>query len=657
MTISISDKFVFISFTGLDQSSSNVFKHDSPLLALAIRGPNSLSRWLDAVGPKDTWLARRTDPTSLRAVYGSEEKEDYLFYCPRNTSRANTELARWFGGRVPPGDTLNIGSDDVVVQRPRSGSRGRKEEHVGTPTSALHTPLPSPPCTLVASTESLIVIVASPLILPRCNGIILAICNSRGFTLQGIRRIRFHPPNQKDGNRDALGLTGAQLPIFCPSKSFASDQSASQVFVFDGHNPDAQTPFSCACSMICLRKENGTHQVSSLVAALTDEIAHMEYLPREVTSQGQAVANKLCFAAVPFSEHLGHILGNKMKEAQNSNVFAAASLSHSFHSNPELEQVCVLTLLKEKATRYCHDILDQLTLDSPRTFRMNTDDFDKIYCGFELLGIKFVSSMTMHQAKEFTPYEIGDKLWQSSLKPLTSGPALICALRGVNAFERLRHFIHSYYGCSPKKRPLQNKDGMCPDMFMSSTPEIAYRQLTAIFFEHELHADHSMRANQHHLPQTRKDLITNGASHTESSPKQKGKKPARSNSPARGNAHTHGTLAPDDVPIIASLLAGPRLLTTVCIIKPDAVPRHVGKVLKRLTREGFNVVNIKMDYLTEGDGLALVLRDWDALKDDQVRNSFILLNFLYGTETGSGSKWNENSKNRKCAQTRASCLD
>lgn len=601
--------------SGLDHSTCNVFPREGPVLALAIRGPDALVRWFEVVGPSDVWLARRTNPNSLRVIYSNDDKEDHLFYCPRRSGRANTELARWFGGRVPPGDTLNIGNDDVVVQRPRSGSRGRKDEQL--PTSQLHTPLPSPPCTLVASTESLVVIVASPLILPRCFGYILAICFSRGFTLNGIRRIRLHPPQFKDANRDALGLTPAQMSVFCPMRSYGGDLTTSLAFTFDFNESEDSYPFSVASTMFCLRKENAVHHSASLVKTLTEELARIDFLPGDVIS----AATKMCFAVAPYSDHFANVVGSKMKQMPNSNMYVAASLSHSFYSNPELEQVCVLTLMKDKAAKHSHAILDCLTLNSPRPSDMMFEDDEQDYCGFELLGIKLVTSMTLHQAKEFTPYEIGDKLWQSSLKPLTSGPALIVALRGINAFERLRQFIHSFYGCSPRKRPQHSKDGTCPDMFMSCTPEIAYRQLTSIFFEHELYADHSKRSNMHLLPHGRDVTLADTNNHN---PKQKGKKSGRG-SIQTGRGQTPGVqaLLPDDVPIISSLLAGPSPLNTVCIVKPDAVPRHFGKVLKRLAREGFLVANLRMDMLTNSEAMAVVARDWGCSKTDMVRDTLV----------------------------------
>ena len=56
--------------TSPDTSSTQPQASIGPVLALAVRGPHARSVWLDALGPADPVLARRTDPTSLCALYG-----------------------------------------------------------------------------------------------------------------------------------------------------------------------------------------------------------------------------------------------------------------------------------------------------------------------------------------------------------------------------------------------------------------------------------------------------------------------------------------------------------------------------------------------------------------------------------------------------------
>lgn len=65
------------------------------MLALAVRGPYAIVSLREALGPLDPSLARRTDPTSLRAVLGHP-----LVEVTRTLTAAATELVFWFGGRV-----------------------------------------------------------------------------------------------------------------------------------------------------------------------------------------------------------------------------------------------------------------------------------------------------------------------------------------------------------------------------------------------------------------------------------------------------------------------------------------------------------------------------------------------------------------------------
>ncbi|XP_032225718.2 dynein axonemal assembly factor 8 [Nematostella vectensis] len=584
--------------SGLDSSCCGFLPHtNSPVIALAMRGPCAVMRWVDVVGPADTNLARLTDPRSLRALYSHEHndsRDDPLFYCPRNSTRASVELARWFGGRVSSNNTVNFGCDMGEEFRAKSG--GNRQCDV--PTGALNTALPTPPSTLTACTPTSIILVLSPLVPARFLGEVLLYCHDRGFSLLGIRRARLHPQRLKEGNRDVLGLTPSQVAVFCPMNA-----------QMQGNAEEAEGVIGSACTVMCLRRENALHHIQALSYLITDQLLRARHLPRDVATKGILAAAQLCFTSIPYTDHITGVLGHKLDQLPHGGLYTAAFLSHSFYSNPELEQVCVVTLLRDKVTQDAHDILRYLLQHSHPEH--NTAE---VYCGLELLGIKLITSMSLHQAKEFSPYEIGDKLWQSSLKPLTSGPALICALRGINAFSRLRAFIHSYVGCSPKKKPIRSSEESCPDLFMSPTPEIAYRQLTAIFYEQELHADHAARVNLHLLPPPRRHGgVAKGE--TPDASRQRGKKWTRPVN--RGGSDQVETLSPNDVHITSSLLAGPCPIVTLCVVKPDAVPRHVGKVLRRLVREGFRIVQARMMCLSNTEAALIACRDADFRREDK----------------------------------------
>jgi hypothetical protein len=172
-----------------------------PVLAVALRGAGARTVWLDVVGPSDPVLARRTDPNSLCALYGGDSREGCLIFCPRNPYRTASEIVRWFGGRVPASGVLCIGepaSSTTAVARPPSGGRTKKSSGSGggggsTSTDHLETPTAGRPVsTLVATTQSDVFLALSPLVPSKCFGVVLCICQRRGFRLKGVRRLQLN---------------------------------------------------------------------------------------------------------------------------------------------------------------------------------------------------------------------------------------------------------------------------------------------------------------------------------------------------------------------------------------------------------------------------------------------------------------------------------
>lgn len=170
------------------------------VLALCIRGHAARSIWLDAIGPSDPALARKTDPNSLCALYGGDSRDECLLFCPRTPARVQTELVRWFGGRVPPGNVIDVGQPYTKKDSLRSGSpKGKRTKKVtfaegakgdnktnDLDISEYHRPL----ATLTATTRSEIFMALSPLVPPKCFGLIMASCQRRGFQVTGVRRCR-----------------------------------------------------------------------------------------------------------------------------------------------------------------------------------------------------------------------------------------------------------------------------------------------------------------------------------------------------------------------------------------------------------------------------------------------------------------------------------
>ena len=520
------------------------------------------------MGPVDAKLAQRTDPNSLRALYSGGAKEDHLFWCPRSVQSTDTELARWFGGRVPESGVINIGCREPIVtldEKPKDSSPGSGRNNKSQLlTSSLHGTCRPPPYFLTASTDTSVFLIISPALPVKYLGQVLCVCFEKGFCTQGVRRIHLNT-NRLGG----LGLAAEQLPVFCPKR-------------------DNQSLAPVASTVLLLKRENAFHHTLSVVKSIVDCLAHPGL-------------SQSCFLTVPYSDSMLKQFGGHFSHSPDPAAYPVDLLRHAFHSNPELEQVCVVTLLKEKATVSAGTILKQLLLDKEPQEGSNPR------FGFELLGLKLLTSLSLHHAKEFTPCKIGDGLWKKSLHTLTSGPALVLALRGVDAFARLRRFVDSRLDSS---KPKLANNSIPLDILMSCTPELACRQVSVIFFDRELFSDQSARQNLHLLPPPRRVIngVCSGSSESlneadalGSSANRKARNRRVGKSPVKASLSSVETLWYADMSVLQSLLEKPRVIPTVCVLKPRTASKHVGKVLKRLGQEGFSVIAMKMMCLSSKD--------------------------------------------------------
>lgn len=545
-----------------------------PTLVLALRGPRAISGWQDEVGPLDTQLARRTDPKSLRALYSGGAKEDHLFWCPRNAQSAATELARWFGGRVPESGIVNVGSNAgpvSIIHEESTGSSSDKES-AGSQllTTSLHTTSRPPPHFLTATTDTDVFFIVSPSFPVQYLGLIFCFCFEKGFSVQGIKRLRLSPNHLR-----GLGLPPEVLSRFGPGRV---NQSKSF----------SKTTSPVPSTVLFLRRENAIHHMLSVVKSLTN-------------FTGVSQSN---FLSVSYSDSLLKQFGGNFAQTPDPAAYPVDLLRHAFHSNPELEQVCVLMLLKDKATIFAGAILKEL-LQGNETPDLTVDGSFAPYCCFELLGLKLLPSLSLHQAKEFTPCKIGDVSWKRSLQTLAAGPALVLALRGVGAFAQLRRFVESHSDSSKSKFP---KDSILSDMVLSCTPELACRQLSVIFFDRELFSDQSARRNLHLLPPPRRVIncgSCSGSSETlneaEPSGKQRNRRVGLGKPPTKASLGSVETLQHGEMSVLQSLLEKPRVIPTVCVLKPSITTKHLGKVLKRLGQEGFSVIGLKVVSLSYDD--------------------------------------------------------
>lgn len=71
------------------------FMTSGPLVALVIKGPDSIRRSRELIGHRDPEVARRQNPGSIRAKYG-EKIEENLVHGSDSQASAEREIRLWF---------------------------------------------------------------------------------------------------------------------------------------------------------------------------------------------------------------------------------------------------------------------------------------------------------------------------------------------------------------------------------------------------------------------------------------------------------------------------------------------------------------------------------------------------------------------------------
>ncbi|XP_069590604.1 dynein axonemal assembly factor 8-like [Ranitomeya imitator] len=508
-----------------------------PVLVLALRGFHALKIWDDLSGPCDPQLARQTDPDSLSALYGLT-KESPLLHYSRTSGNVMRDLCLWFGGRIPGNGVLNT--------RPSYWS-GRSVP----PSSRSPTEMQCrPPALLTATTRGDVFLVVSPAVPPSAYGDLIDTCHQRGFAVHGIRRLRLA------AKRGAmLNMSAAQVGFFCPNKP----SSAPEV------KPSAPAPH-LHCLLLLLRKENAAHHTAALLQGLMNNLAEQGLLGVIRTSE-LLVDPTLCFHALPFTDSLLQSLGGTLHTVPDSSTVWHMQSRRPCSFDPEVEQVVVLTISGRQALQKAGRVLRQILRPKPKMQESAPGGTE--FQGFELLGLKWMPSLSLAQATEITPYEVGEHFWQESVDQLASNPALVCVLRRVQAFSKLAEVI----------KELFPGIGKCPTpLFMSATPEVAFRQAVHFFTEKDLVSDSQSRPFLKYLAPPEIYCKTEG-----------------------GGEHRGQTES-----IFTYMLSGPPLLFTVLLLKPRSWSANLGKILRKVELQKFVLVGMKLVTLTTEDSLQII---------------------------------------------------
>nr|XP_056722552.1 dynein axonemal assembly factor 8 [Euleptes europaea] len=525
---------------------SHAPEKELPVLALSLRGPNARGVLQDIVGPSDPRLARVTDRRSINAKYCASPAQP-LVYLPRTESRVHRELCVWFGG-----------PSDLQVD----ASQG---------TSNLEDVAPSePPAALVSTTKGDIILVASPAVAPYAYGSVISTCTRRGFVLQGVKQLRLSPKK--------ASLLGVPENQDCSAKSIAllpAEHLESATVI--SHDSGPKRP----CSLLVPSVYVWAVGDPWLMNGLGEKGFLVETQSGSPPSPGLEPSPS--FHAAPYTDSLLQALGGSFCTVPDPcHIPLDVLRSRRYASDPDMEQIVLLTLSGKEALKTAGEFLHRiLALGYTKEAQAPGDSQLRDYAvsgghdqRFELLALKWLPRLTRTQAKETTPFEVGDQLWHASVNTLASSPALVCALRRIGAFAALAETLEAR--ARPYGKPRTDSGDL--QRVMSSTPEMAYRQAVLFFTEEDFVGDPDRRPALRYLPP-----------------------------PARCSRSTGiWTQASSAESLFRFMQAGAEILCTVLLIKPGTWTRSLPRILRKLYLERFCLVGMKHLTLNTEDAKALL---------------------------------------------------
>ncbi|XP_069840194.1 dynein axonemal assembly factor 8-like isoform X2 [Dendropsophus ebraccatus] len=514
-----------------------------PVLAMALRGYHAGKTWESIAGPCDPQLARQTDQNSLSALYGLTRESPLLRYS-RTSGNILRDLSLWFGGRIP--------SSGIVSPRICYPSGRSIPPRSQSPTaSQCH-----PPALLTATTRGDVFLVVSPVVPPCAYGDVIDTCCQRGFAIHGIRRLHL------SAKRGALlNMSPTQVSFFCPTKQSSHPEDKLNISIPEPHHH---------CLLLLLRKENAGHHTRALLQGLMNDLAEQGLLGviRSNIPRPEHLDHTICFHAVPFSDSLLQSLGGNLHSVPDPDTVWRMRSRQPVNLDPEVEQVVVLTISGRQALQKAGHFLRHILRPKPKI--QETVTAGNGCEGFELLGMKWMPSLSWAQAKEVTPYDVGGQVWRESVQQLASIPALVCVLRRVRAFSILANTIKDFIPVTGKQQQHH--------FIMSATSEVAFRQAVHIFTERDLVSD------------------------SQSRPVLKYIAPPRIHSRLGGSGEHRGPAES----IFTYMLSGPPLLYTVLLLKPGSWSSHLGRILREIELQRFVLVGMKLETLTTEDSLQII---------------------------------------------------
>ena len=474
----------------------------APTLALAVRGPQAISKMADAVGPEDISLARTVEPNSINARFSTQGVAVSIVHSQYWSS---LELARWFGGRacVKTGAVLGV-SDPTTKQEKRKRQRVRFSESedgdtVVTPTltpsdiNLSFPPLVSNRPALVCMPYSKLVVVVSPLVPPSCYAALLRSLADQGLHIHGIKRLRLNSKRAQ-----ALNIPLSCIPQFTPASSNPPSPSifpgAMLLTVTDQPLNSPSFP-PLPSLLIAVGQENASSHKLAVSRQMFLDLNQFIQSDKHSNTLISSLTQDSLLHVANYSDDVLKAVGSFTFTPSTVNGYKLApSLLNGCGIQEELSVVAITAMCVDQLERAVGAVRCLMGMGLLALNRSsNENDGRKIIeenreqdedGALELLGLKIVPELSRYQAKQLCPLPTTSNLYQDAMDKITTRPALLIVLRGLNSNRRVQTLLEDSNIIRPQLTPGLKS---C-EVILSRTLEEAFHLTSVFFIDKELFA-------------------------------------------------------------------------------------------------------------------------------------------------------------------------
>jgi nucleoside-diphosphate kinase len=376
-----------------------------PIIVVGGRGHKAVERWSEAVGPEDPFVAKRTDPCTLRAKYGIDRKRN-LMSNSRSTER-NRRENQWY---------FSLSHDVELDERSCAAVLPAIPMMVSYPvTSSTLVLRAGVPGSFVAKVVSL--------------------CLQNGFRLSAFRRSMLEPSSSQHVGLPAwINIKGTTPPPVC--LQWTAENAVVRLL-------------RLGPALSKLAEDAG-------VVAMVEEMCTLTPPPKQPSHRG--AGSKAVF------ETWGDVLAivRTLDGAQRCGVHLDLNqgpecIDRVRFSSRLADMPSRFTMPQDLAKEMLQAVCVVITPDAVTDAVAMSHIFEALFVntGAELLGAKLLTWLPEHASAEMCPFPKDHYMRDEFLEHMEAGPVMVIAVRMINGLER----IHKMVGPLPGTGALAMTDG------------------------------------------------------------------------------------------------------------------------------------------------------------------------------------------------------